>query len=204
MWSQRSVFNRVTAILGLLLTCGLGCGSTPSGPLVLEAKDLEKTQVLGPNDVIEVRVYGEEDLSGTHQVGNEGEVRLPLVGDVVVGGLTPDEAQLEIERAYNGNFLKNAQVTVLVKEYNSRRVYVLGQVKKPGNYAYEPRMTVIAAIARAGGTERLADENSAVITRGKGEEQVRLAAPISDIQRGKAPDIELLPGDIVFVPESPF
>ena len=81
---------------------------------------------------------------------------------------------------------------------------ILGQVKKPGNYAYEPRMTVIGAIAVAGGAGKLANENGTVITRGKGVEQTRLSAPVSDIQRGEAPDVELLPGDIVFVPESPF
>ena len=63
---------------------------------------------------------------------------------------------------------------------------------------------LVGAIAVAGGAAKLADENGTVITRGKGEEQVRLSAPVSDIQRGEAPDVELLPGDIVFVPESPF
>lgn len=197
-----SVWVRLLIVVGVL--AGSACATVPDGPVVLEAKDREKTQVLGPSDVIEVRVYGEPELSGTHQVGAEGEVRLPLVGDVPVEGLTPDQTQVKIEEAYNGAYLKDAQVSVLVKEYNSRRIYVLGQVKKPGNYAYEPRMTVIGAIAVAGGASKLANGNATVITRGKGEEQVRLAAPVNDIQRGEAPDIELLPGDIVFVPESPF
>jgi protein involved in polysaccharide export with SLBB domain len=191
------------ALIGLLAGAAT-CSSTPDAPVVLEAKDREKTRVLGPSDIIEVRVYGEDDLSGEHQVGVSGEVRLPLVGNVMVEGLTPDETQRAIEKAYNGTFLKDAQVSVLVKAYNSRRIYVLGQVKSPGNYEYEPRMTVIAAIARAGGASKLANANGTVITRGKDEEQTRLRAPVNDIQRGEAPDIELLPGDIVFVPESPF
>ncbi len=211
MWSLKATlrpFLRLSLWLStpLVLAVGLvsGCATSPDAPTVVEAKDREKTQVLGPNDVIEVRVYGEDDLSGEHQVGAEGQVRLPLVGDVTVEGLTPDEAQAAIEEAYNGAYLKSAQVTVLVKAYNSRRVYVLGQVKQPGNYPYQPRMTVIGAIALAGGAGKLANENGTVITRGKGEEQVRLSAPVNDIQQGEAPDVELLPGDIVFVPESPF
>ncbi len=204
MGRQFTPFNTSSIPVALAIGLVAGCATSPDAPTVLEAKDREKTQILGPNDVIEVRVYGEQDLSGEHQVTAEGQVRLPLVGDISVDGLTPDEAQLAIEKAYNDAYLKSAQVTVLVKAYNSRRIYVLGEVKRPGNYPYEPRMTVIGAIALAGGAAKLANENGTVITRGKGEEQVRLSAPVNDIQQGEAPDVELLPGDIVFVPESPF
>jgi protein involved in polysaccharide export with SLBB domain len=200
----RGFLSVLTLSLVSLLAGAGTCSPAPDAPVVIEAEDREKTLVLGPSDVIEVRIYGETDLSGEHQVGVEGEVRLPLVGNVAIAGLSPDEAQRTIEEAYNRSYLKDAQVSVLVKAYNSRRIYVLGQVKSPGNYEYEPRMTVIAAIARAGGASKLANANGTVITRGKDENQTRLSAPVNDIQRGEAPDIELLPGDIVFVPESPF
>lgn len=195
---------RVLLFLPCLCAAAPACTSGHTGPAVVEAKEREKTQALGASDVITVRVFREPDLSGDYVVGAEGEVRLPLVGNVSVEGLTPDEAQTRIEAAYNNQYLKDAQVSVLVKKYNSRRIYVLGQVKSPGNYEYEPRMTVIGAIARAGGATQLANANGTVITRGKGAAQVRMEADVNDIQRGRAPDIELLPGDIVFVPESPF
>ena len=177
---------------------------TTQGGTIVEASDEERVAVLGPSDVVEVRVFGEPELSGAHQVTADGALRLPLVGSVEVDGLEPEQAQARIEEAYNARYLKNAQVSLIVKKYNSRRIYVLGQVKKPGNYEYAPRMTVIGAIAQAGGTSRLAAPNRTVITRGKGDAQKRMQIPVSDIQRGQAADVELAPGDTVFVPESMF
>jgi polysaccharide export outer membrane protein len=170
----------------------------------VEATPEERVAVLGPMDEVEVRVFGEPELSGSHQVSLDGALRLPLIGDVHVDGKAPDAVQREIEAAYNERYLKNAQVNVLVKKYNSRRVYVLGQVKNPGNYDFEERMTVIAAIARAGGVTRLADANRTLLTRGRGDEQKRMSVDVGDIQRGQAPDVEIIPGDIIFVPEALF
>lgn len=164
----------------------------------------ELKPVLGPNDVVEVRVFGEPDLSGVHQVGADGTLRLPLIGEVAVNGLEPNDAQLLIQTRYNEAYLKNAQVSLLVKKFNSRRVYVLGQVKNPGNYDYQEGMTVIAAIAEAGGATRLGDLNRTLVTRGNGDAQRKISIDVNDIQRGDKPDVELVPGDIVFVPESYF
>lgn len=170
---------------------------TLPSPVVIRA-------VLGPGDVIEVRVFNEPELSGLHQISAEGSVRLPLVGTLQLAGLSADEANLAIADAYNVKYLRNAQINVYVKEFNSRKVYVLGQVNKPGPFRYEERMTVIAAIAQAGGTTRLADANRTIITREKSGEQFRVTALVGDIGKGQAPDVELLPGDIVFVPETLF
>ena len=172
------------------------------GPMVLTTSELRA--VLGPGDVIEVRVFNEKELSGMHQVSAEGTIRLPLVGNLMVSGLSPEEVTERIESAYNARFLKDAQINVYVKEFNSRKVYVLGQVKKPGPFRYEERMTVIAAIAQAGGTTRLADANRTIITREKEGKQLRISAEVGDIGKGQAADVELLPGDIVFVPETLF
>lgn len=187
-----------------LLASFVACMTPTSGAVLDAPASDEKVSVLGPSDLIEVRVFGEPELSGAHQVSPEGTVRMPLIGDVPVEGKTPDDVQHVIEEAYNAQYLKNAQVTVLVKKYNSRRIYVLGQVKNPGNYEFEERMTVIAAIAKAGGTTRLSDANRTVVSRGRGVEQKRMTVNVSDIQRGTAGDVELVPGDIVYVPESLF
>jgi protein involved in polysaccharide export with SLBB domain len=187
----------------LLIALGLVACATDQAA-VIEATDAERVTVLGPSDLIEIRVYGEPELSGAHQISPEGTVRLALIGDIDVDGQTPDDAQRIIEQAYNEKYLKNAQVSLLVKKYNSRRIYVLGQVKSPGNYEFDERMTVIAAIAKAGGTTRLSDGNRAILTRGKGAEQKRMSISVTDIERGRASDVELLPGDIVYVPESMF
>lgn len=198
MDSLRILALAVFATLVAGATCG-GAADPAVSPATQELRPL-----IGVSDVVEVRIFGEPDLSGVHRVGPGGTVRLPLVGDVAVDGLTPHEAADRIAAAYNEKYLRNAQVSVHVQEFHSRKIFVLGQVSKPGSYPYEERMTVIAAIARAGGTAKLADGNRTVITREEEGRTVRLQVRVADIQRGQAPDVELMPGDIIFVPETLF
>lgn len=160
--------------------------------------------ILGEGDVIEVRIFDEKELSGDYQVGSGGEIRLPLVGNLRVSNLTPEEVASKIAKSYERNYLKSAQVSVFVKEFNSRKIFVLGHVKKPGPYAYEENMTIIGAIARAAGTSQYASPNRTVITRDYAGGQKKMTARVADIGRGEAADIQLFPGDIIFVPESIF
>lgn len=190
-------FSSLLLVMGTAATCAPAETVQPAS-----AEDLRP--ILGPNDVIEVRVFQEKDLSGTHRVSDLGEIRVPLVGTLKVDGLTADEVQHELEKRFNANYLRDAQVTVIVKEFRSRQVFVLGQVNKPGPYPYDGRMTVIGAIAKAGGTTKLADANSTVVSRRDGTKTRKMRANVKDIRRGDAPDVELSPGDIIFVPESPF
>jgi polysaccharide biosynthesis/export protein len=189
----------------IFMASSLGC-QTPGGAAteLRAVKDSEKVAVLGPSDIIEIKVYGEPELSGLHQVAADGSIRLPLVGTLQVEGSTPESIRNNFEIRLNEKFLKDAQVNVVVKKYNSRRIYVVGQVKTPGNYEYETRMTVIGAVSRAGGTTRLANANQTILTRGQGLEQERIVIQLGDIRRGDATDIELLPGDIIYVPEALF
>ena len=160
--------------------------------------------VLGEGDVVEVHVFDELELSGTHQISSNGTVRLPLVGSLKISGLTPEAAAGCISEALQKGYLREPHVSVFVKEFNSRKVFVLGQVKTPGPYAFEENMTVIGAVAKAGGTSATAAANRTVVTRTKNGQQVRYISKVADIGRGEAKDIELQPGDIVFVPESLF
>lgn len=161
--------------------------------------------ILGEGDIIEIRVFDEPELSGKHKIGSMGEVRLPLVGTTKLSGLTPEQAAAKISKSYGENYLKLAEVSVFVESFNSRKVYVLGQVKTPGPYPFEENMTVIGAVARAGGTSPTASSNSTVITRDSGEgEQTTITAKVADIGRGESKDVHLFPGDIIFVPESIF
>jgi len=168
--------------------------------------------VLGPSDVVEVRVYGEEELSGEHRISPDGIIRMPLIGAIKLMGQTPEAAADMIEAKLEEDYLHDAHITLNVKEFNSRKIYVLGEVKQPGSYPYEEDMTVIAAIARAGGTGELADLKKTVITRDdlsgwveKNGDDVknkeRLTVNIEDIRRGRMSDISIRPGDIVFIPK---
>ncbi len=161
--------------------------------------------VLGPGDVVDVRVFNEPDLSGTHQISPNGTIRLPLVGVVRAAGCTADQLAVRIQQAYNERYLKDADVSLFVREHNSSKIYVLGQVARPGPYPFDGRMTVIDAVALAGGTTKLADADDTRVTRtGADGKQTVVIVRAGSIGQGKEPDVALQPGDIVFVPETPF
>jgi polysaccharide export outer membrane protein len=192
---------RVGFLALVALAVGLTCcaHATP----VIEAGEPTRA-VLGAGDVVEVRVYNEPDLSAVYRITDDGTVRMPLVGDIAVSGLSVEEATDRIEAAYNAKYLQHAEAAVFVREANSRKVFVLGEIARPGPYPYEERMTMIGALARAGGTTKFADANRTVLTRVRNGKQDRITVEAGNIGRGLSPDIDLLPGDIVFVPEALF
>lgn len=157
---------------------------------------------LGPGDVIEIRVYQEKDLSGDFQIGANGMIDYPLLGSIVVEGLTPAQVAQKIREGLADGLVKNPFVTVTVKERVSKRIYVLGQVNKPGTFPYEEGMTIIHAITLAGGFTKTARTNAVVVTRVIGGAETKTVVPVSEISEGKAKNFLLRPGDIVFVPES--
>ena len=106
---------------------------------------------LGIGDVVEVRVYQEPELTGLYRIEAYGGFTFPLIGQIQATGLTPSElSQLLADRLKSG-FLRNPQVTVFVKESHSKKIFILGKVKKPGTYPFEEGMSVVQAVAVAGG-----------------------------------------------------
>jgi polysaccharide export outer membrane protein len=160
---------------------------------------------VGIDDVFEVRVYGEPELSGAYRVAVDGTIDYPLAGRLTVGGLHCGEIQkLIVKSLTEGKFLKSPQVTVAVKERNSEKITVFGQVGKPGQVAYYPNMTIVDAIANAGGFTGIAAKNSVNLRRevsGKIEMHV---FPVADIAEGRSPNVMVLPGDVLVVDERVF
>lgn len=156
---------------------------------------------LGPGDVFEVRVFGEEDLSGIHRVSNDGSINFPLVGKVVVEGLAASQVSETLSREL-GRYVRNPSVSIFVKEFNSKKVFVFGEVQKPGTFAYEDGMSIIQAITLAGGFAKLADQDGTFVTRIIDGREQRLKVPVKSIGEGQVPNFDLQPGDIIFVPES--
>ena len=159
---------------------------------------------LGPGDVIEVRVYREPEISGIYQVGSDGEITFPLCQRVEVAALTANDAADHIRSCLAAGFMRDPQVTVVVREYNSKKIFIFGEVQKPGTFTYQDGMSVIQAVTLAGGFTRTAAQNSTSVTRRVKGQETKVKIPVQDIALGKAPNFTLEPGDIVFVPESLF
>ncbi|MCA9582498.1 MAG: polysaccharide biosynthesis/export family protein [Myxococcales bacterium] len=197
----------IVALAGLLGSGLAGCGSQhPAGGSTVpsEGGGLEDA-TLGAGDVFDVRVYGEEDLSGSYRIDSDGSIDFPFVRRVEIAGLTPGEAADRIEkRLLEGEFLKDPQVSVFVKEYNSKRVSVVGAVSKDGSFPMRSGMTVVEAIGLAGGFTPLADRDGTLVIRKVDGKTRRIKVPVDDVTEGRAEDIVLLPGDIVSVPERLF
>lgn len=165
------------------------------------------TYVLTPNDVIEMRVYQEDDLLTKARIAQDGTVTIPLIGVVQIGGKTVEEATRLIRDLFDKDYLVNPQVTLTVLEYAKRRFTVLGQVQKPGTYEIpgEEKVTLLQAIAMAGGYTRLANPSRITISRTVSGQKTTL------VLDGKALALDastkpffVMPDDIITVAERIF
>ncbi len=169
---------------------------------------------LAVTDRIRVVIFGEDDLATDARVDAFGNINLPLVGDVHVAGLSVDDAQRLVERAYrDGQYLRKPQATISIAEYAPREVSIQGQVKSPGRFLLptESTYSVVELVTKAGGFTDIAKGNDVTITHftPDGKKTVRKVDVQSIIQgknSEKAQDSTLMlePGDIVYVPESIF
>jgi polysaccharide export outer membrane protein len=159
---------------------------------------------LAPGDVFEVRVFQEPDVSGAHRLGPDGTIDFPLCGKVPLAGLSANVAAEALAACLRGRFFKNPQVSVFVREQSSRRIFVFGEVQKPGTYPFEEGMSVVQALALAGGFTRIASRNSCQLTRLQAGVESRQQLRLEDIVAGRAPSVRVQPGDVIYVPESMF
>jgi len=162
---------------------------------------------LRPQDKIEVRVFQEDDLTQQAVVGADGTVRLPLVGAVRVVGLSPDQAAQRIRAAYADGFLVNPQVTVSVVTAARRQLVVAGQVHRPGPVELRAgeRLTVLQALAEAGGATRLGNLRAVVVKRvSGGRERVFRVDCRAMATDPKIPPFYVEEGDVITVRESLF
>jgi polysaccharide export outer membrane protein len=118
-----------------------------------------------------------------------------------VAGKTPSEIASAIERALQEGYLREPYVSVYVKEYNSKKIFVLGMVRKPGTFPFQGGMNVVEAVTLAGGFTETANANFVVVTRKKDGAEIRIPVPVEKISKGLAANLELQAGDIVFIPD---
>lgn len=198
---MRAAFVLLAVALG-----GLGCVGprqdtrmTTRGATLGQGSD---SNTLAANDLLEVRVYQEADLSGVYRVAPQGTVNFPLCGKVSVGGLTPTQAAEALTECLKAGFLRRPQVSVLVKEFNSKKIFIFGEVSRVGAYVFEEGMTIVHALSQAGGFTKMASRNSVNVTRILDGKEVKMPVKVEDIVVGREKNFSLEPGDIIFVPES--
>ena len=195
---SKTLFILVVMTVGLMITAYAGPQQAALNNTARAYGDSEFR--LGPEDVIEVSVYGEKDLSIAVPVRPDGKVSIPLIGELPASGKTATELQKEIAQKY-ARFISEPAVTVVVKEINSPKVSVLGEVKTPGMYKIKDRATVLDAIAMAGGLTEYAKRDKVTIIRlDTSGQQSLLKVNLKDQIKGRRADpFYVLPYDKIYV-----
>jgi polysaccharide biosynthesis/export protein len=154
---------------------------------------------IGPQDVLRIDVWKEPEISRSVPVRPDGKVSLPLLNDVQAAGLTAEQLANTIRDGLT-KFITSPQVTVIVTEINSRRVYCNGEVTKPGAMLLLPNMTVLQALSSCGGFTQFARVKNIYILRSEHGQQAQHPFNYKDVVKGKSPDVQLQPGDVIVVP----
>jgi protein involved in polysaccharide export with SLBB domain len=198
-WRRVSWLALVGALGGLL-----ACYPTQKHPVTFADQAIEPEDRVGIDDTFDVRVYGEADLTGMFRVATDGTVDYPLAGRIQVAGLRTGEIQQLLVNRLKDKYLKDPQVVVTIKDRNSQKISVLGQVTKPGQVGYYPNMTIVDAIASAGGFTGIAAKNSVNLRRETAGKIEMHVYPVADISEGRSPNVMVLPGDVLVVDERVF
>jgi polysaccharide export outer membrane protein len=157
--------------------------------------------VIGAQDVLDINIWKEPDLSRSVPVRPDGKISLPLLNDVQASGLTPIQLAAQITTGLN-KYLTSPEVTVIVSQINSQRIYILGEVARAGAYTMIPGMTALQALSNAGGFTAFANPKKIYILRQENGKQVKLYFNYKEVIAGRQSDqnIELRVGDTIVVP----
>ena len=171
------------------------------GPAAPAGATLPPGYVIGAEDVLTVVFWRDKEMSAEVVVRPDGRISLPLLNDVRAAGYTPEQLKAELEKQA-AKFLADPNATVVVKEINSRKVFVTGQVAKPGSYPLIGEMNVLQLLAHVGGLLEYADAKNIVILRNENGREQRFKFNYKDVVKGKnvQQNIALKPGDTVVVP----
>ena len=200
------ILQRLVVCVPLLFSAGC-LGVTPHADVLEELnRPLPKEFVLGPEDVVEVAVWRNQDLSRIVTVRPDGMISLPLIGDVQASGLTAAQVSERISKRL-AEYKENPSVSVSVKEINSYFIYVAGEVTRPGKYQLKSYATVLQGISLAGGFTQYASRNQMAVVRslrnGTGtDRQLRIPVRYDDLVSGKGEigNFRLMSGDTIVVP----
>jgi polysaccharide biosynthesis/export protein len=184
----RAAVAVILAVMFLGVSGAAGAAAPPTGEYVL-----------GPGDAIDIAVFGQPDLSENVTIRPDGMVALPLVGQVKAAGRTTAQLEQDLVVVYT-KYLKAPAVSIKVSQFRTSRIYVLGQVTRPGQYELKPNAGVFELLAAAGGPTPRADLAKAVLIRNKTD--TRQLDLLSAIKRSEDPAVALEADDVLYLPET--
>jgi polysaccharide biosynthesis/export protein len=201
-------------MMTLLVALALYAQPTPAPPAgAVQAQRPGSEYTVGSLDVLSITVFGEADLSRRYTVDTDGTIDFPLVGRIRAGGLTLRQVEEALAKRLASGYLVNPQVSVEVAEYRSRNVFIVGEVRAPGQYPIKLNMSLVEALALAGPTNSASSEvvivhpdanraeGGPVLPDAAGAKTVRIN--IKELQSGKlAQNVQLQDGDTIFVPKA--
>jgi polysaccharide export outer membrane protein len=204
MTSLRSASTFIAiAVLALLPTvCAAQAAQTPQTPAPAQPIPLPTDYVIGVEDLLGVVFWRDKDKALTTDVvvRPDGKISVPMLNDIDAAGLTPEQLAVTVQQAA-GKYIRDAVATVIVRQIRSRKVFVIGEVTKPGAVALGSEMNVLQVLAEAGGFLEHAKKGDVVIVRTQNGVERRFKFNYNEVVRGKKPEqnIRLLPGDTVLV-----
>jgi polysaccharide export outer membrane protein len=200
----------VTLVVVVVVVFALGApldAQTPAGtaspvPAVSPSVVVPPGYVIGPDDILTVVYWRDKEMTTDVAVRPDGKISLPLLNEIQAAGLTPADLRERIT-VESKKFIEEPNVTVVVKQINSRKVFITGEVAKPGPYPLTAPTTVLQLIAMVGGLREYADSKKiAVVRTDKTGKQTMFRFNLKDVIAGKnlSQNIELMPGDTIIVP----
>ncbi len=206
----------LAALLGVSLLCTRGSAAqagqsnvtvpaAPEAPITPKAPVKAATEdpnyIIGAQDVLDISVWKEQELTRSVPVRPDGKISMPLLNDVQAAGLTPTQLAMRITTDLK-KFVTNPQVTIIVTQINSQRIYILGEVSRAGAYPLLPQMTMLQALSSAGGFTQFANLKKIYMFRVENGKQVKYPFNYKDVVNGKRPDenVILRAGDTIVVP----
>ena len=215
---SRIPFARVFAILflgGLLAGCAnhaVRTNPNVSAGVVLPAPDSTSDSGayegatdyrIGGQDLLEISVFGIDELSRTVRVNSNGQISLPLVGAVMAGGRTIPELEGDLASKLKQGYLQDPQVTVFIKEFASQRITMEGAIKNPGIFPITGKTTLLQAIAMAGGVDdKVADLKGVIVFRQIEGKRMGAVFDLAQVRTGTMPDPQIYGDDIIVVEQS--
>lgn len=194
---------------GQLLAADQAAAKDSTAELVPKAvPDTNQAYLINPLDILTVTVFMEDDLQKEYRVAQSGCISYPFINQVKVVGLTVSEVEQKLTRLLKPDYFVDPVITVFVKEYNWRRIYVLGEVNNPGSLKIPPEkdLSLVEAISLSGGFSKIAATGKTRIIRIENGKEKTIKVDVKSIikQGDKSNDIKLKPNDIVIVPERLF